>query len=326
MMKYLRTVREYLKYLPANLLNFHNQGNKQDIFIFATPRSGSTWLMELISSQPNIKFINEPLHINRHKGLLTNFNPQWEEIYCANNRGEKFIDFFSKLIDEKIFVGQQKLSSLEAIKNFDFFTSRKVFKVLRAKDIINQLQNNLEIKVVYLLRHPIPVALSWQRNNFASRAKLFLENDNFKNKYLNQHLIDYIRYVLETGSQLEIITLQWCLDNLAPIKFLDKGEWLTISYEELVMNQKQVLDKLYFDLELDNWNKLCEQASIPSKTTSDNRKTEFFNRNNRDYLIKKWKNKVSDKEEEKVFSILNEFDIDIYQRNSFLINKKSDFL
>ncbi len=41
----------------------HRPGALPNVFIFTTPRSGSTWLMELIWSQPGFRCVNEPLDI-----------------------------------------------------------------------------------------------------------------------------------------------------------------------------------------------------------------------------------------------------------------------
>ncbi|MGH8501120.1 MAG: hypothetical protein ACREVE_01355, partial [Gammaproteobacteria bacterium] len=45
------------------LCNFHRQGSKPNIFIFSTPRSGSTWLMELMLTQRGFKSCSEPFNL-----------------------------------------------------------------------------------------------------------------------------------------------------------------------------------------------------------------------------------------------------------------------
>jgi len=49
-----------IKRVIASTTNIHLTGNSPNVFIFSTPRSGSTWLMELILTQPGFKPCNEP--------------------------------------------------------------------------------------------------------------------------------------------------------------------------------------------------------------------------------------------------------------------------
>ena len=47
----------------AKLFNIHRSSEKPSVLIFSSPRSGSTWLQELIWSQPEFKYVNEPLNL-----------------------------------------------------------------------------------------------------------------------------------------------------------------------------------------------------------------------------------------------------------------------
>ena len=324
MIDVLRTIREHIKYLPAKLLNSHKKSKKNDIFIFSSPRSGSTWLMELIVSQDNIKYVDEPLHTNRHKGYLTNIEPTWDEIYSSTNRKRKFHNFFKKIMAGKLHVGQQKFKHIYR-GEFDYSTNRRVFKILRAKDLINPFEDEFSIEVVYLLRHPIAVALSLVRENMEDRVDYYLNNEEYRKKFLNKELIEFSNSILNDGSQFEIRILQWCLENLPPLKFLDSKNWLIISYEELVIKEEESLNKLYDQLDLEDLGALYRQVDRPSRTTANQEAEEHINKNDKSFLIKKWQNKVSSEEIEKAFAILDKFKIDIYIRSQFTINKSSDF-
>ncbi len=52
-------LRDPLRWLVTRL-SIHGSGSDPDIIIHATPRSGSTWLMEVLGSEPHTKFISEP--------------------------------------------------------------------------------------------------------------------------------------------------------------------------------------------------------------------------------------------------------------------------
>lgn len=324
MINYLRTLREYIKYLPAKLLNEHNKSDKKDVFIFSTPRSGSTWLMEIINSQKNFKYINEPLHTNRHKGYLTDIDSTWSEIYSSSDRKDKFLKYFERILNDELFVGQQKFKDILNGK-FDYKTDRRVFKILRAKDLINKFENKFDIKIVFLLRHPIPVALSLVRENMEDRIKYYLKNEVYLKEFFSQTEIKYAEDLYQNGSEFEKRILQWCLENKPPLTSLNSKEWVVISYEDLVVNEKETLLKLYKELDLSDLDKMLEQTKKPSRTTASKSSKKLINKRNKESIIKKWEQKISLSQKEKVFKILDNFRLDIYIEDKYTINKNSNF-
>ena len=62
------TAKEKLIRLTKSATNLHRPDGSPNVFVFARPRGGSTWLTELILSQPTFKAIDEPLNL-RHKRI-----------------------------------------------------------------------------------------------------------------------------------------------------------------------------------------------------------------------------------------------------------------
>ena len=54
-----------LNVIKGRLSNIHVQGDLPNIFVFATPRSGSTFLLEFLHAQPEMKTYNEPLSVRK---------------------------------------------------------------------------------------------------------------------------------------------------------------------------------------------------------------------------------------------------------------------
>ena len=54
---------EPLKHRIARLNNVHRPLLGKDVFLFSTPRGGSTWLSELILTQPGFKPADEPFNL-----------------------------------------------------------------------------------------------------------------------------------------------------------------------------------------------------------------------------------------------------------------------
>ena len=87
---------DYLKLLIKKWSTFHRASGEKNIFLFSTPRSGSTWLAEMVATQPRFKFVNEPFNIRMpyvRENLGIN---NWDEYYNsgAESKIESYLDRF----------------------------------------------------------------------------------------------------------------------------------------------------------------------------------------------------------------------------------------
>lgn len=75
-----------LKQLLKSLVNIHMPGG-HNVFIFTSPRSGSTWLMELILTQPGFKPCADPFDL-RDPTVKMKLNSwgvtEWSDFYDKN--------------------------------------------------------------------------------------------------------------------------------------------------------------------------------------------------------------------------------------------------
>ncbi|MFW6270496.1 MAG: hypothetical protein ACOC4G_10485, partial [Bacillota bacterium] len=78
----------YLKAI-LNTLHFHQDFGEKDIFIFSSFRSGSTWLAEIIKSQPKVKFPISPNKIEFLNHIDSNFKKIKSRPYYINLTNEE---------------------------------------------------------------------------------------------------------------------------------------------------------------------------------------------------------------------------------------------
>ncbi|MCF8011590.1 MAG: sulfotransferase [Clostridiales bacterium] len=310
-----------------NIFHFHEKSRKRDIYIFSTPRSGSTWLMELIQTQPKIKVVAEPL-IN--KELINNYHqlskPQWRYIQVNQEDAEKMYDYFTNLSKGKI----PAITYFNVFSRYhSFLTDRTLFKILRANDLIGWLNDNFEMDGIYLIRHPIPSCLSRAKNNWDYYIDLYVQNKAFCDINLNDDLIDVIENIKKNGTILQKFIVSWCLENLSIVKKIKNKElsdnFILLTYEELVMNPYKVIDMLSEKLNLEKKKRMYKKIQTPSSTThfsSTKTKKVMKHKYDRDYLIRKWKDEINNEEEKEIFKILKKFNIDIYKYNQLMPSAK----
>ena len=123
------------------------------IAIFGVPRSGTTWLSQILNSHPDVALRFQPLFSYGHKGSLSERSSAaeirtfFEEILCTQ-------DAFA-------------LMATEMQKNYPAFQktimpTHIVFKETRYLHIIeNILTQCSEVKIIGIVRNPLAVMASW---------------------------------------------------------------------------------------------------------------------------------------------------------------------
>lgn len=310
-------IKSLAKEAIVKVANIHREGIKKDIIVFSGRRSGSTWLMDLLYSQPKMKFCAEPLYLkrwNRHKIKL----PRREDSkFIDLTKKEEIIlkSYFNAILNGSIEVSPPWNIREEG---YSFFTNRYVVKICNGLSLINWFEKNFDVYIVYSVRHPISNALSIINLTWKDTAGAFLNNRFFVENYLDDTQLKYAKNIKKNGSLLQKFVLEWVLENLIPLRTIkkEKRNWVVLTYEEMVLNPEKIVDLLYSKLNLEDKQIMLESINKPSRTATM-KSAKHIDEKNINFILKRWKEKVTDKEEKEVFEILRVFDIDIYKFGSF---------
>lgn len=236
----------------GNLFNRHRPSVKPNVLIFSLPRSGSTWLQELIWSQPEFKYVNEPLNLKgprlQNKSRINGFN----ELY-TNEVRDKVVDYFKGFIEGKHhFMNPNPLR-----KHSRLFTSRIVFKVIHGGEFfINDIAQQTNSKILYLLRNPIAVALS--RKQIPRTEEL---TSDFVLSKFNLDEQKFAKEIIHNGSDMEKKIMLWCIQNKFALQ-QRTSNWLVLSYERLTCYPEKVLTALAEHCELPELEIMIERVNI----------------------------------------------------------------
>ena len=302
-------MRKWMSLALRSVSNRHRPGTLPNVFVFTTPRSGSTWLMELIQTQPRFKQCSEPLDL-RIPGIARRLGiSDWEDLYQDAN-WPRVQAYFEGLCDGKIrFLNQSPFSP-----HYRPTTSRLLAKILHgAEGRISELAQACQARVVLLLRHPIPVTLS---REVTPRLEAFLTSDY--SRHFSEAEIQFSWEIVRGGSRLEKGVLDWCLQNAVPLRQA-QDDWVVISYEELVLAPAPILSRLADQLRLEDPSLMQSSLTKPSATVrkSDAATAEFLKGPREGdeswWLVTKWREKVGEEEERSLMRILEEFGIDQYR-------------
>lgn len=303
-----KVIKEWLKTIPGKILNYHGVTEKSDILLFANRRSGSTWLLELISSQYNIKYSDQPPNLYLYRAMYE--NKKYNEIASQT----EFKKYNMKRYVEGILDDERQVSTPWNLfsETFSMNTNRYIVKITDMLSFINELSEIENTSVVYLVRHPIPTSISTYKRGWQPVLEPFLRNGAKVLDEMDRQQTDYAKSIYKKGNRIEKYSLEWILRNLIPLKKLKKSEdWIIVTYEEMVLKPKCLIKILKKELELENEDRMHERIDTPSKNAFGHSRHRI-EKKDRESKIREWKNECTTNEREKVHRLLSVFGIDEY--------------
>jgi hypothetical protein len=299
------------KYAVKAVSNIHRQGPEQNILLFATARGGSTWVMEIIASQPGMKYYDEPFNIRRDNVQRTGLFPDWESIMPDSGDADVIVRYLNDLAAGKY----RYMNPPPMRRNHRWLTNRIVFKIHELEHLIGTIAKRCNGTVLYLLRHPVPTTMS--RRTFP-RLDLFLRSQYYARLIGDEARRRTIHRIAETGSHLQRGVVSWCYENIVPLRFPD-FEGLFVTYEELVLNPERAATLLAERLSLPDREALLRTFSQPSTNINMSSKqtrslmAESDHRQRRRHLVEKWVASITPRDEAHVTEIMEMFGLEIYR-------------
>lgn len=309
-MQLLKNVKSVLKYQSGRLsIKSCKYLNKtyQKIWVVGTPRSGTTWLSNLINYSDKISYMFEPIH----EYILKENAEYFVNIYLrSEENSESFTELFNKIFSHNLY--HQRMFS----NKLKFKYEGILVKDINANLAVKWVKNNFpDIKIIFLMRHPFAVTNSqillshWK---WTDDPQYFFNQQKLNKDYL-ANLPDKLRNV---KTEFEKKILIWCISNYVPLMQLEKNDCLFVFYENLSINPKEELKKIFSFLNINvpehDKNKLFQKIKIPSPVSHNDSAIV----NNKD-LVNSWKHRLSSEEIKKGLEILKEFSLDkIYNKEN----------
>ena len=296
--------------LKGRLLNHHRPGDRPDIFLFSTARSGSTFLMEILSAQRGMKIVNEPLQLNYPHVRASLGWDSWEEAVTAPDRRERFERHFGRIRNNEI----PMLNRPPYRRGGKFFTNRITFKVLHGgEDLVEWFEDALGGVILILKRHPIPTARSHYLHprlaHFERQPEVMARLDGPQKRLL--------RETLSCGDHFRMGIVSWCLQNMFLGGDHARSSWTTTYYEDLTLSPQDSVDALTDRLQLDPTPDAEALARRPSGSTryskSDTKDYFESGEDDRRFLVEKWVADTSADEIAFVADALHVFAIEDYR-------------
>lgn len=280
----------------------------QNFLIFSDPRGGSTWLSELIQKITNTAIIWEPLAINK-VNTFNQLNFGWRQYIPEGENWQEAKEAF-----EKVFKGQvlncwttYATNSKELIE-----ANQLLVKFCRGNALLPWLTNqfNFKYKPIYLIRHPFAVVSSQlKQGGWDCSFQGFQIPKTPYNEIYSKHS----EYLKSLRHKEEALTATWCITNQIPLQNKRNNQcWLTLNYEELLLNPKKSLERILDEWEIDyNLEKL--DFIKASKTTIKGSPIKGISQ------LEFWKHSLNKEQIARMNDVLNYFQINAYSIDTYPI-------
>lgn len=290
--------------------NRHRQGPLPNVFVFATPRSGSTWLMEIIASQPGFKYYDEPLNPRRENVAYGRMFPDYSSLMPGSGDPDRIIGYLKALQ-----AGRHRYMNPPPFRrNHRFFTNRIVFKIHEIEHLMDQVASECGGQLVYLLRHPIANSIS---RTVQPRLEMFLNSPHYAALVGEPERTLEIRSIAKSGTPLQRAVISWCYENLTTLRAPNPA-MLVVTYEELVVNPVKSCDLLMQQLDLPDRESMLAAFERPAinirmsqaQTLAAMSSPDAEKRRIR--LVSKWQDTITEQQYGQVENLMRLFALDAY--------------
>ncbi|MEZ5287566.1 MAG: hypothetical protein R2712_22740 [Vicinamibacterales bacterium] len=314
------SITDTAKYALKAVSNIHRQGALPNIFLFATARGGSTWVMEILASQPGMKYYDEPFNIRRDNVARVGLFRTWDEMMPGVDDPDLAIRYLNDLA-----AGAYPGMNPPPFRPYHrLMTDRIVFKIHVMEHLIGRIARECNGQVVFLMRHPIPTTLS---RTMLPRLELFLTNPFFDAVIGDPARLAEIRRIGRGGTKLQQGVVSWCYQNVLALRQPD-FDGLFVTYEELVLNPDRSCDLFIERLHFRDRERMrmafgraaANISMSAAKTASVISEADQRTRN--EYLVSRWQEKVTAQDRADTNEVMALFGLDVYSGDQVLAHPR----
>ena len=213
---------------------------RNTILLAGTPRSGTTWVGQILGAVNGYSLVNEPLGLKmpgvKRAGFSWTTHREPDEDWPA---GEAVL--------RRYFTGRGMTVKLLMRNRLGAFVHHGlVVKEVKANRLLPWIVRRFALRgTIHLIRHPCAVVSS-QMAHFPVRDPC--RADNFR--YLERHEPRLLEWAKRLRTDWEERALTWALDQRVPLRAPEPRSWITVNYETLVLEGEAELERIFEPLQL----------------------------------------------------------------------------
>lgn len=283
---------------------------RDTILLAGTGRSGTTWIQDIINYKNNYRIVFEPFN-SRKVDLWSDF--KYRQYIRPENKEKKFS------IPAGLILSGRVHGKWVDSHNKKLLATKRIVKDIRINLFLKWIKKNFnELSMIFIIRHPIAVALSRQKLSWDTYLDVFLSQEDLLEDYLFEFK-DQIE-AAKKRNEFEKNIFHWCIENYVPLKQFAESDIYIAYYEDFCIHPEREVQKMFKYLGKEYNSKVLKKIDHPSATSR--RGSAIMKGAD---LIKSWKNKVDEEQIKKAGDILENFGLnglydDVYSSKKGLLN------
>jgi len=308
------------------------------ILVSGAPRSGTTWLYEILLTLLEYRDVFEPLN--------PLWSPRWRKIcysrfeLCSilgtafrpylriDEEDFKTWKYLDDIFNGKVFTVNapptlvtliSKGYSLETRVKDLIKTSKSILgfplvKVVRGNRLLPWIMRRFKLRAAYMIiRHPCATIASQLRTGTGvprlsvNELKKMLTYEVLRIEELSKS-VEIVKKLEQISTMIEALAAIWALDYYVPLCYQRYGWWHTVVYEKLVLDAKKELKNIFEHI----GERIPKEAFIALRRHSRTAwvRKEFVE--DPKEVLSKWKKKLLKEDVERVLKVLSWFELNFY--------------
>ncbi|MCS3827477.1 hypothetical protein GGP85_002947 [Salinibacter ruber] len=290
----------------------------ETIVIAGFPRSGTTWMLELLRGIPGYKALNEPL---LHKEARKEHGFGWRTYIAPEETAPEKHAYLETILTGRLGISPAWFFEADSRPGQLLEHARRtrlVVKFCRLNRMLHWFSDSFDVRgPVFIVRHPCAVVASMLKHESWETATDSVQNHHKEQALHTEFLPPELRSLVDPvlakiKTETELLATLWCLDHYVPLRYhSQKGyPWTLVSYERLVRKGQAELRRITDALGVELTDEMKNQLDDPSSSVRDQLHRDA------ERQLSKWRRRLSEQQIGTVLRIVDDFGLsDIYTRN-----------
>ena len=299
--------------MHSKIKRWFTTGEIEDtIVVTGAPRSGTTWLSEVVSSLPGYARYDEPLHLTAFPKTRTNgfeWRTYLDPYYDADEQAAYLLSVFSGRsgnglrLDAATRIGRL----MELVRS-----RRQIVKFVRAGRMLQWMACHFDLRGIhFIIRHPCAAVSSMIKHRDWSDFSEANSIDAYLGGSLPLDLKEDIERRLPKlpDTPAERLAFLWTLDHYIPFHhFARHGyPWTLVPYEMLLKDGPNELKRIFAAVNAEVPDDARNHLAKASDSASEDLQLRKSYRQ-----LSKWKKNLDSGQIDSILKIVDAFDLDFY--------------
>ncbi len=274
---------------------------RETLAVAGSPRSGTTWLANLVSEIPGSAVLFEPLHLEYAPGSRrAGFSSR--RYMPPNAKWPAGKEYLSRVFRGKVL---NRWTTREASLREWLSSRRLVVKFIEANRLLTWMCEVFpEMPApVFVIRHPCATIASLLKAGEWSPWMLAQSRPR-----VSRFLADFPALhaaVEKTNSQEEYLAVNWAIDNFVPLSADIPRPFHLLTYEQLVLDFRAEVSRLFAAWDLPVPDTIASSFDKPSSTTLPSGRSG----------IEGWQDYFDRSQIRRILRVVSDFGLDFYGHN-----------